>query len=423
MHVNTLFDGGKVIGFGYYETMRSEQKEGVNVKHDPVIVIGAGPYGLSVAAHLKARGIPTLIFGKAMEFWQKMPPAMNLKSSWSALSISDPAGKYSLDRYSKIAGIARQEPVPLQIFLAYSHWFQQQAVPEIDPAYVQSLARDGQGFHLDLADGRSIKASRVVVATGVAAFAQIPDFARHLPPAFASHSQDYSDFSSFTGKRVVVVGGGQSALEAAALVYEAGAAVELVARDSIIWIDRRLYHLTGPAKRIFYPPSDVGPPGINWLVAFPLLFSRFSDDARSGLDARAVRPAGAPWLRSRVEGKVIITEQTEITSAVEQGEQLHLKLSDGTSRDVDHIILGTGYRADIRKLNFLDSSLLEKIEERNGSPLLNKWFESSVPGVHFVGGIAGYVFGPLCRFVVGSGVSARQISRQAARRPSLARTA
>lgn len=378
------------------------------------VIIGAGPYGLSVAAHLKARGVRVCIFGKPMEFWQNMPPAMYLKSSWSALSISDPAGAYSLNRYSKAAGITKEEPVALQTFLKYGHWFQQQTV-EVDQTYVKFLTDDGKGFHLDLADGRSVKASQVVIATGISSFANIPDFASHLPETLASHSQAHSDFSGFNGKKVVVVGSGQSALESAALLYEAGASVELIARGPVVWIDRRLYRYTGLAKRIFYPPSDVGPPGINWLVAFPLLFKRFSDKTRRLLDERAVRPAGAPWLRSRVDGHVSITPYTSVRSATEQGQGVRLELSDGTIRDVNHIILGTGYRANIHALSFIDAPLLQKVQEHNGSPLLNEWFESSVPHLYFVGASAGYTFGPLCRFVVGAKVSARQIARHAVR--------
>jgi lysine/ornithine N-monooxygenase len=383
------------------------------MKDGTVAIIGAGPYGLSAAAHLKAQGVPALVFGKPMEFWQKMPPSMYLKSSWSALSISDPTGKYSLNRFSRIAGIPRQEPVPLQTFLTYGRWFQQQVVPDVDQTYVQHLSSDGKGFHLDLADGRGIRASKVVVAAGISSYAYIPDFASHLPPTRVSHSQEYNDFSSFKGKSVVVVGSGQSALECAALLYEAAASVELIARGPVIWIDRRLYRYTGPAKRLFYPPSDVGPPGVNWLVSFPLLFRRFSDEARSSLESRAIRPAGAPWLRTRVEGKVNITEQTSILNAKELGKGVYLELSDGTTREVDQIVLGTGYQADIYKLRFIDQSLLLQVKVHDGSPLLNEWFESSVPNLHFVGAPAGYAFGPLCRFVVGSKVSARQIAQQA----------
>ena len=211
----------------------------------------------------------------------------------------------------------------------------------------------------------------------------------------------------------MVVGSGQSALETAALLHEAEASVELIARGPVIWINRKLYYRTGPAKRIFYPPSDVGPPGINWLVANPLLFRRFSDKTRVSLDARAVRPAGSTWLRPRVEGRVSLTPNTLITRATEKGQCVHLELSDGTTRDVDHIVLGTGYKADIHTMKFVDPALLQKVKKHDGSPLLNEWFESSVPNLHFVGAPAGYVFGPLCRFVVGSKIPARQIAKHA----------
>jgi cation diffusion facilitator CzcD-associated flavoprotein CzcO len=381
------------------------------VKNETTVVIGAGPYGLSVAAHLGAKGLPMRVFGKPMEFWLKMPPKMYLKSSWSALNISDPWGAYNLKRFAKSFSVHKQEPVPLQVFLDYGEWFQKQAVPVIDQTYVKFLVQDGEGFHLDLADERSVKAKKVVVATGIASYANIPGNLAHLPRELLSHSQDHQDFSSFKDKSVIVIGSGQSALEAAALLHEEGAAIELIARGPVCWIDRRLYRLTGPAKRIFYPPSDVGPPGVNWLVANPLLFKRFSDKAKSSLYARAVRPAGSPWLRPRVDGLVPITPNTLITSATQLGQRVQLKLSDGTMREVDHIVLGTGYRADIHTLKFIDPTLLQKVKEHDGSPLLNEWFESSVPHLHFVGAPAGYVFGPLCRFVVGAKVSARQIAR------------
>lgn len=385
------------------------------LKQEITAIVGAGPYGLSIAAHLKEQGIPISIFGKPMEFWKRMPPTMYLKSSWSALTLSDPHRQYDLNRFSKSMGRPWQEPVPLQTFLAYGQWFQRHVVPDIDQTYVSSLARDGESFHLELEDGRSVRAGRVIVATGIASFANIPDYARHLPKTLASHSQDHSDFSSFKGQRVVVVGSGQSALESAALLHEAGADVELIARGPINWINRKLYYYTGPIKRLFYPPSDVGPPGINWIVAYPLLFKRLPQETRASLDERSVRPAGAKWLRPRVEGRFRLTPHTTITSADQQGEGLHLTLSDGTTREVDHILLGTGYQANIDALTFIDASLRNQIQRQNQQPVLNDWFESTVPYLHFVGALAGYSFGPLCRFVVGSKIAARQIARHAAR--------
>jgi pyruvate/2-oxoglutarate dehydrogenase complex dihydrolipoamide dehydrogenase (E3) component len=149
------------------------------------------------------------------------------------------------------------------------------------------------------------------------------------------------------------------------------------------------------------------------LVSFPLVFRRFSEDVRHRLDKRAVRPAGATWLRSRVEGRVQITPSTHILQVALQGEQVRLTLSDGTSRQVDHLLLGTGYRPDLEKLEFLDAGLRQQIQARDGYPLLNEGFESSVPGLHFVGAVANKSFGPICRFVAGAKVAAQQVSRYA----------
>lgn len=377
----------------------------------PIVIIGAGPYGLSAAAHLKAQNVSPFIAGKPMEFWRNMPPQMYLKSSWSSISISDPAHAYTLDRFSALRHLHRQEPVPLQVFLEYARWFQQELVPDIEQTYVTLLARDGEGFHLELADGRSLKAGRVIVASGIAPFAHIPSFTANLSTSFFSHTQQHPDFAAFKGKRVVVIGSGQSAFEAAALLAESSAEVELIARGPVIWIKRHLYRYTGITKRLFYPPSDIGPAGISWIVAFPLLLRYLPEKTRLSIDTRSVRPAVAPWMQPRVEGKFTITPHTSIVEAVERGEKVCLKLSDGTTRQADHIVLGTGYRPDVQKLAYIDPSLRRQVGQQHGYPILNKWFESSIPHLYFVGSLAGYIFGPLCRFVAGAGVSARQVTR------------
>ena len=378
------------------------------------VIIGAGPYGLSAAAHLKAQNTPMLIFGKPMEFWRKMPSTLSLKSSWSSVNIGDPAHACTLDKFCKMHNLQKKGQIPIEVFLNYSQWYQEQLVPDIDQTYVKLLARDGKGFHLKLADGRSVNADNVVVATGLSAFAQIPDFAAHLPPTLVSHTQDYSDFHAFKDKNVVVAGAGQSAFEAAALLYEAGARVELIARGPIIWIKRRLYRYAGPAKRLFYAPSDIGPAGISWIVAFPMFFRSLPQDVRISIDSRALRPAVAPWMRPHIEGRVSLTPNTSIVSATEQGQEVCLKLSDGTTRQVDHIILGTGYKPQVQGIPYLDPSLRDQVQQRMGYPFLNKWFESSVPHLYFVGCLSGYDFGPLCRHITGSGISARQIAHHVA---------
>ena len=379
-----------------------------------VVVIGAGPYGLSVAAHLRGRGIPALVFGDPMAFWRRMPTGMFLKSPWTASSLSDPSGAFSLDRYVEAGHARRMEPIPLPYFLKYTQWFQRNLVEGIDSTLVQSLSLDGTDFRVGLSDGRTLEAGRVVVAIGIQPFTHIPDFACDLPPELVSHSLAHSDFSHFRGRSVAVVGAGQSGLECAALLHEAGAQVELIARREIIWINRTLYEHAGPARSVFYPPTDVGPPGLNWLIAFPLVVRHLPEKMRLALRRRAMRPAGAKWLRPRVDGRIKTTPDTAVRRATTESGQVRLELSDGSLRVVDHLLLGTGFRPELQRISFLDDSLRVRVAARRGFPILNEWFESSVPGLHFVGGVAGYDFGPLCNFVAGAKLTARQVARRAA---------
>lgn len=258
---------------------------------------------------------------------------------------------------------------------------------------------------------KTVTADNVIIAIGISSFTQIPECALNRPPSCASHTQYPTDFTQLRGHRVVVVGSGQSGLEHAAPLHESGADVELISRGPINWVDRKLYYRTGPARHIFYPPSDVGPPGVNWLCAFPLFFSRLPERIRTKAATRALRPAGVQWLRPRVEERVQLTAHTQITGATTHHAGVRLELSDGSARVVDHLFLGTGYRPHLEKLTFIDPLLRTMIVTHDGYPIQTNWFETSVCGLYVVGALAGYTFGPICRFVTGAGVAGRQIRR------------
>jgi cation diffusion facilitator CzcD-associated flavoprotein CzcO len=251
------------------------------------------------------------------------------------------------------------------------------------------------------------------VAVGIDKFAHVPAFASRLRESVASHTRAHPDFSRFEGASVAVVGGGQSAIESAALLHEAGAQVELIARGPIRWL--KLHDYRGPGRRLLYAPTDVGPPGLNWLLHFPLVFRHFPARAKRVITRRAVKPAGARWLIDRIVGKVRLTTHAEVVRATEDTSGICLELSDGTSRRVDHVLLGTGYKPSVHKLPFMPPSLRDAVRQRDGFPILNRWLESSVPGLHFVGGLADPSYGPICRFVSGADVAARQIAAYAAR--------
>src|SRR3989442_1336089 len=195
-----------------------------------------------------------------MEFWRAMPRQMFLKSPWSASSLSDPRRMFSLDRYVRVRSEPKLQPVPLPMFLDYADWFREHAVGEVDEVMVGCLKREDGRFRIELEDGRTLAADRVVVAAGIGKFAYVPPYARELTRTHASHTQDHGDFDRFSGASVAVVGTGQSGLETAALLAEAGADVELIVRGPVRWVHRK-YSEQPILRRLLYPPSDVGPIG------------------------------------------------------------------------------------------------------------------------------------------------------------------
>ncbi len=386
----------------------------------PVVIIGAGPYGLATAAHLRAAGVETRVFGEAMVFWERqMPAGMLLRSYWEASHIADPNRDLTLDAYEAASCIAMPRPVPLERFVAYGQWFGQHIAPDLDTRRIARIEPASYGFRLVTEDDESVRTERVVVATGIAAFSRRPAPFAAIAPELASHTSAHRDFARFAGRHVAVIGGGQSALESAALLHEAGARVEVIARAATInWLrygsgsklHAALHSEKNPIKPLLFPASDIGPPGLNYLVDKPALFKAIPTHALQGQAARrAIRPAGSGWLRPRLRD-VPIMLNTSVLAAKPSGDRLRLALSDGTILAVDHALLATGYAVDVARYSFLTAELLRGLDRIAGYPRLNAGFESSVPGLHFLGASAAESFGPLMRFVAGTGYAARGLT-------------
>ncbi len=251
-----------------------------------------------------------------------------------------------------------------------------------------------------------------MVATGVSAFANRPAEFAGIPVALASHTTEQKDLRKFKGQRVVVIGAGQSALESAALLKEAGVEAEVIARDQTLnWVGLhpRLHHL-GFISRMLYSTRDVGPAGISRLVSMPHLFRRFPRRFQDRTAYRAIRPAGAGWLRPRIAGVPITLGRTVVAADV-AASQLRLRLDDGMERLVDHALLATGFRVDVSRYPFLSQALLRQLETVDGFPVLKRGLESSVPGLHFLGKPATWSFGPLLGFVSGAEFASTELTR------------
>jgi hypothetical protein len=379
-----------------------------------VAVIGAGPYGLSATAHLRRAGVETRTLGEPMSFWRSMPKGMLLRSNLTATCIAEHQGSLSLETYRRQLGLLSEKPVSLHRFIEYGEWVQRCVAPDVETRSVDRVERPDGRFVLTLADGEHLQARRVVVAGGIAPFAWRPTRFDHLPPDLASHTSGHDDLSSFSGRRVLVVGGGQSALESAALMRESGAEVEVIVRaDHINWLHGGRYHRKlGRAVPLFYAPHDVGPLGLSRLIGFTDGYRRIPHPVQDPITRRSIRPAGAAWLLPRLEDVPIRLGETLRTATV-SGRGVEVQLSGGGSRVVDHVMFGTGYRVDVRRYPFLAPELAEGIHETNGYPILGPGLESSIPRMHFIGAPAAWSFGPTMRFVSGSWYAGKQVARAA----------
>jgi len=383
-----------------------------------VAVIGAGPYGLSAAAHLRTvKGLDVHTFGEPMSFWERnMPVGMLLRSGWAATHLAGPDQSLTLESYQAASSRRFSTPVPLDCFIDYGRWFQRQAVPDLDQRKVVRVEADARGFRLSMEEGEPVIARRLVVATGIGSFASRPAKFDGLPDSLVSHTSEHRELGKFAGKQVLVVGGGQSALESAALLRESGAEVEIVARArQIHWlgglVSRTIRSGLGPTiSKVLYAPTDVGPAVISQIVARPNLVRRLPRSAQDWLRKKSIRPAGARWLVDRVQTLPMHLGR-HVVAAVSVGGRIKVRLDNGTERTIDHVLLGTGYRVDVSKYDFFAPELAQSISRFQGYPRLREGFESSVPKLHFLGAPAVWSFGPLMQFVVGTHYSSRALLR------------
>jgi thioredoxin reductase len=386
----------------------------------PVCIIGAGPYGLSIAAHLRALGIDFRIFGHAMNTWKnKMPDAMFLKSEGSGSNLFDPSGHHTLARYCAAETLPYEDvglPVSREIFTRYAMAFQRDLVPDVEDVLVLGLNRSRNPYEVALASGETLYASKVVVATGLDHMTYVPPVLSHLSAAHLTHSSEHREFNQFEGKDVAVVGAGQSALEIAALLHQEGASVRLLVRGpAIAWNSapdctrRTLY------DRVRHPRTPLGDSPQLWFYCnAPGLFRQLPKRTRIERVKTVLGPAGAWWLKDQVVGRVPISLECHLVGAETRDGRVVLRVRDrnGEDRELtsDHVIAATGYKFDLQRLPFLHDTLKSGLRQEQGLPALSSHFESSLPGLYFTGLASSHSFGPVMRFLQGAGYTAQRIS-------------
>ena len=389
-----------------------------------IAIIGAGPYGLSLAAHLQRLHLDFIIVGKPMHSWRtQMPKGMLLKSPGFASNLSDPEKRFTYRLYCQTQGLPYADldrPIPLDDFCSYGESFYRQVQPEIEQQDLVDLRPCSEGFSLRLENGKTLVCRKVIIAVGLQYFKSMPPALVRLPKRIASHSGDHYDLEHFRGRTIAVLGSGASAIDLAVLLHESGAEVShVVRRDNLDFgppwgaKERTLW------RRMREPMSAIGPGWRSRLcTGIPWAYRYCSDRFRIETVRSHLGPSGAWFLRERA-ANITVMPAHEVVRAAECSGRARLTLSDprGTSSTmyVDHVIAATGYEHDTTRLPFLAPDLLQRIGLIGKSPRLSAQFESTVRGLYFAGPIAAHSFGPVMRFVAGSDFTARRISAALAR--------
>lgn len=384
----------------------------MTVPRTDVVIVGAGPNGLSIGAHLSQSDVPFRIFGNPMENWlTRMPRGMHLKSEGFASSLYQPQGRLTLGEYCREKYLPYADtgvPIPLHTFCRYGLAFQQKFVPMLEQEVVSEIDRSSSGFVVALNSGERVEARRVVVATGLSNFGYLPPSLQGPSSAFVSHSSAHADLTPFRGKDVVVLGGGASATDIAVLLQEGRAKVRLVARKATLELN------SPPSPRLLRPMTGLGPSWQSWFFEnCATVFRHLPERSRLKWVQTFLGPAGCWFIAHPIARVPQLLGSTPVGSKV-VGNRIRVELANDQGHqtiEADHVIAATGYRPRLERLPFIRPSLCASIRSAANTPVLSPHFESSVAGLYFVGPIAANSFGPLMRFVCGAKYAAPRLSR------------
>ncbi|WP_164779583.1 NAD(P)-binding domain-containing protein [Paenibacillus kobensis] len=362
-----------------------------------LVIVGAGPYGISLAANASAQQLSYRMFGQPMSFWKEdMPQNMYIRTPCQFVSFSDYESRYTMERFAEETDAVLDYPLPRSSFIQYASWFMKKNEVTYIPEKVKKIRGSEYCFEVELMTGETYMTRNVVIATGISDFKYIPEVLRGQFGTYVSHSSGYTSFSAFINKSVIVLGSGQSAWEAAVLLREAEVDVEIIYRRMLpnYSVNRMDDFRLQTLGNQFYGLS-------------PLVKQRIRDSEMSSAPVAA-------FLQPLVEGKVRQTGNVTIEKTETSSDKIILTLSDGTRRIADHVIAATGFMMNVNNLPMLSIQLKREIQREQGDvryPRLNGSFETSVRGLYFAGPLTAYSHGPTFLFLLGLRKTARSITQ------------
>ncbi len=369
-----------------------------------LLVIGAGPYGLSTAALARERGIQTVVLGRPMDFWREnMPGGMFLRSGpdWHL----DGGGVHTLRAYLQERAIAPEaiDPIPISVFLDYAEWFRQSKRIEVRDEFVIELAKPHDRFQATLEGGERIVADAVVCAPGIRHYTAVPDWASSVAPGCAAHTCDLVRFEDMADARVLIVGGRQSAYEWAALIREHGAArIDIVHR-----------HEMPRFERVSWSFIDAH---VEQTLKVPGYWRNLPSADQAAVDRRfweVGRLTLEHWLTPRLNSPDIHRwPGAEVVGIAPAGgeDEVRVRLSNSERLAVDRVIFACGYRVELANVPYV-AGVLEQVKRDDGFPVLDEAFQTSLDGLYITGFSATRDFGPFFGFVKGSPAAATLIVR------------
>jgi lysine/ornithine N-monooxygenase len=372
-----------------------------------LLIIGAGPFGLAMAAHAKHLGIDFIMVGKPMEFWKmNMPEGMYLRSAcdWHL----DPENEITIEKFFSSRNLSSADVIPISrnLYLSYAKWFSEQKQISALPVYIDSLDNTSEHeYRATTSEGDVITANNVLIAVGFKYFKHIPaEFTNIFPHNAYAHTCDLTDMKTMQGKRCLILGGRQSAFEWAALLNEAGAAA---------------IHISHRHNSPSFTASDWSwvNPIVDNMEYEPEWFRNLSAEEKVSLSKKLWaegRLKIEPWLETRIMNQNIkLWPNTEVTACKKlSADELKVVLNNSNTIVVDHIILATGYKFIIDRIPFLSKgNILTKLATQNNFPVLDEYFQTNLPGLFITSMAAAQDFGPFFGFTIAVRASAKLIGK------------